>query len=471
MRYVRIAAGAAAFLLLGSPLCLAAQGDQQKVEKSVLTAEPFEGTVIAEGLEAPWDMVWGPDMQIWVTEREGSRITRINPKTGEKSLVGSVPDVKVGPQHEGVLGIALDPDLGKPGSKNNVYVAHTYMDGDREHARIVRFHYDPETRKLTDPQPILNNMPAGDDHNGGRLRFGPDGKLYYSIGEQGHNQGANLCKPNDAQRLPTKAELEAGDHAAYAGKVLRLNTDGSIPEDNPDIGGIKSHIYTYGHRNPQGLVFVGDLLFEAEHGPSSDDEINLLQAGGNYGWPHVAGFQDNQAYAYGDWSAAPDCRKLMKDYFPTDIPASVPQQKEMDWKADNFREPVKTFYTVPNNYNFHDGRCGDIAYLCWPTIAPSSIAYYPADGPIPGWGKSLLVTSLKNGALYRVPLNADGKTAQGDVTKYFHTPNRYRAALVSPDGKTIYIATDVRGNVLGNDGKPANVMGNPGSIIAFTYGG
>ena len=217
------------------------------------------------------------------------------------------------------------------------------------------------------------------------------------------------------------------------------------------------------------MIFVGDLLFEAEHGPSSDDEINLLVAGGNYGWPHVAGFQDDQGYVYGNWSAAPDCEKLAKSYFPTDIPASVPQQKETEWKAEDVREPIKTFYTVPNSYNFRDGRCGDMAYLCWPTIAPSSVAYYPANGPIPGWGNSLLVTSLKNGALYRVPLNADGKTAQGDVTKYFHTPNRYRSALVSPDGKTIYVATDVRGNALGNDGKPVNDMKNPGSIIAFIY--
>ena len=106
-----------------------------------------------------------------------------------------------------------------------------------------------------------------------------------------------------------------------------LNPDGGIPDDNPVINGVRSHVYTYGHRNPQGLVFVGDLLFEAEHGPSSDDEINLLVAGGNYGWPHVAGFRDDQGYVYGNWSAAPDCEKLAKSYFPTDIPASVPQQK------------------------------------------------------------------------------------------------------------------------------------------------
>lgn len=344
MHHSRVMAGAMTLLLLSAPASWGAAPQKAKV---VPTAEPFEGVVIAEGLAAPWDMVWGPDNHIWVSEREGSRIISVDPKTGEKKLVGSIPDVKVGPQHEGVLGIALDPDLGKNGSKNNVYIAHTYMDGGREHARIVRFHYDPQTRKIAEPKVILSNMPAGDDHNGGRLRFGPDGKLYYSIGEQGHNQGANVCKPIDAQRIPTKAELDAGDHSAYAGKVLRLNPDGGIPDDNPVINGVRSHVYTYGHRNPQGLVFVGDLLFEAEHGPSSDDEINLLVAGGNYGWPHVAGFRDDQGYVYGNWSAAPDCEKLAKSYFPTDIPASVPQQKETEWKAEDFREPIKTFYTVP----------------------------------------------------------------------------------------------------------------------------
>ena len=82
-------------------------------------------------------MVWGPDNHIWVSEREGSRIISVDPKTGEKKLVGSIPDVKVGPQHEGVLGIALDPDLGKNGSKNNVYIAHTYMAVSYTHLRTI----------------------------------------------------------------------------------------------------------------------------------------------------------------------------------------------------------------------------------------------------------------------------------------------------------------------------------------------
>lgn len=451
-------------------LCISPLAQAQTVEnKKVQAVEPFEGSVLVEGLQSPWDMVWGYDGQIWVTEREGKKITRVDPKTGKRNVAAEVKDVHTGPQHEGILGIALEPGMGKPGSKNYVYFSHTYMDGDKEHARIMRMRYDEKTQKLVEPTVILSGLPAGNDHNGGRLRFGPDGKLYYSIGEQGHNQGENFCKPIDAQRLPTEDELKGENYSAYAGKVLRLNVDGSIPEDNPVIQGIKSHIFTYGHRNPQGLVFVGERLYSSEHGPSTDDEINLLEAGGNYGWPYVAGFQDDQAYVYGNWSAAPNCRDLTFD--PNVMPAEVPRQKETEWKADNFHEPLKTFYTVSDNYNFNDPKCADLPYLCWATIAPSSIAYYPSDGPIEGWENSLLVTSLKNGALYRVVLEEDGKSVQGDVAKYFHTPNRYRVALVSPDKKKIYIATDNKGNGFDMDGKPTSKMENPGSILVFEYVG
>lgn len=459
-----LAAGAAAAFFLAP---LGAQAQSPVYGKHIPVNEPFQGFVVIEGLDSPWDMVWGPDDQIWVTERQGKRITSINPKTGDHNVLVTLEDVYVGPQHEGVLGLALDPDLGKAESKNHVYVAHTYMDGKKEYARIVRLRHDPKTNKLVEPTVILSGLPAGDDHNGGRLRFGPDGKLYYSIGEQGHNQGKNFCKPIEAQRLPTGKEVaDKNWSAAYPGKVIRLNTDGSIPSDNPVLNGVRSHVYTYGHRNPQGLVFVGTQLFSSEHGPSTDDEINLLQAGGNYGWPHVAGFRDDQAYVYGNWSQAPDCMSLKYD--ANKIPASVPQQKETDWTAENFHEPLRTFYTVPNGYNFNDPRCDGLSYLCWATIAPSSITHYPADGPIRPWEGSLLVTSLKNGALYQLPMDGDTHV-QGDAAKYFHTQNRYRVALVSHDGKTIYIATDKAGNVMDENGKPASKMANPGAILAFRY--
>lgn len=163
--------------------------------------------------------------------------------------------------------------------KGQVYLTHTYKGATKDGkdgfwAKIIRMDYDGQTEKLTNPVIILDGIPAGNDHNAGRLVFGPDGKLYASKGELGHNQGANQCLPIEAQRLATAAEVEKGDWSSYVGKILRINPDGSIPADNPVINGVKSHIFSYGHRNPQGLVFVGKSLFSAEHGPSSDDEIN-----------------------------------------------------------------------------------------------------------------------------------------------------------------------------------------------------
>ncbi len=159
-----------------------------------------------------------------------------------------------------------------------------------------------------DPVDLVSGIPAGEDHNAGRIKFGPDGMLYYSNGEQGHNQFASVCKPIESQLLPTSAEVKDKDWSAYRGKVLRIAADGSIPKDNPKIDGVRSHVFTVGHRNPQGLVFGsnGDL-YSSEQGPSSDDEINLLAAGKNYGWPHVNGYQDNQSHIYINWSVAPKC--------------------------------------------------------------------------------------------------------------------------------------------------------------------
>lgn len=449
-----------------------ANANANQAEKATVHAnEPFRAHVLISGLDAPWDMVWGPDDYLWVTERKAASIDRINPVTGEKQVAIAFGNkVYVGPQHEGVLGLALSPNFMKQGGDNYVYAAYTYKTGDKEHAKIVRLEYDAKTKTLSNETDILTGFPAGDDHNGGRLRFGPDGKLYYSIGEQGHNQGANYCKPIDAQRIPTEAELKDRDYSAYAGKVLRLNVDGSIPDDNPVIHGIKSHLFTYGHRNPQGLVFVGNTLYNSEQGPSSDDEVNKLEAGGNYGWPHVAGFRDDQAYAYANYSAAKDCASLKWD--PNHIPAGVPIQKETEWDAPDFKAPLKTFFTVKEGYTYNNESCSaDSSYMCWPTISPSSITYYPAEGVIKAWRNSLLISSMKNGALYRVPLTADKQDVQGDVTKYFHTTNRYRMALVSPDTRKIYVATDNFGNVMDETNHPTHDLSNPGSILVFEYTG
>ncbi len=441
---------------------------------AVPTGEPFSSRVLVSGLNSPWAMVWGPDDHLWVTERKGKQITRVNLKTGQTKVAVTIAEAFVGSPHEGLLGLALAPNFLQalqPGAENYVYVYYTYKTGpdnkQSEFSKIVRYSYNVKQEKLENPLIIIDGISAGNDHNGGRLIFGPDGKLYLSHGEQGHNQFGNFCKPIEAQRLPTAEEIKAKNYAAYAGKVLRLNPNGTIPADNPVLDGVRSHIFTYGHRNPQGLAFVENNLFSCEHGPSSDDEVNLLVAGGNYGWPHVAGFRDDQAYRYANYSAAPNCQDLAFD--PNYIPQGVPIQNETDWNASNFKEPAKTFFTVPNGYNFNDERCSEMSYLCWPTMGPSSLAYYPADGPIVSWRNSLIVSTLKSGAIYRLPLNANKQHIQGDIIKLFHSQNRYRDLLISPDGRSIYVATDSSGQLRDMNGLPTKKIDNPGSIIVFTY--
>ncbi|MDR2338917.1 MAG: PQQ-dependent sugar dehydrogenase [Deltaproteobacteria bacterium] len=431
---------------------------------AVPTAEPFTGKILVEGLDAPWGMIWGPDDHLWITEREGKRVVDIDPATGTKTVLVEIPDIKTGPQHEGLLGLALAPDFASSGL---VYLTYTYMDGEKELHKIASYKYDAATKKLSDPKDILVGIPAGNDHQGGRLVFGPDGKLYLSKGELGHNQGANRCLKNEAQRLPTADEVKNKDYAGYLGKILRLNPDGSVPDDNPEFNGVKSHVFTVGHRNPQGLLFIKDQLYSVEQGPSTDDELNHLVSGGNYGWPLIAGYQDDQAYGWVDWSAVPDCAKIAADvYMPEDQSLIV---KETSHDRKDYKEPARTFYTMPSTYNFKDPKFGALAYLGWATIAPSSLDYYPPDGPIKAWQNSIIISTLKNGAIYRLPLSGDVKQVQGDLIKYFHTGNRYRQVLISKDGTKIYVITDKSGNVLDENGLGSQTLKNPGSLFVFEY--
>ena len=221
--------------------------------------------------------------------------------------------------------------------------------------------------------------------------------------------------------------------------------DGSIPKDNPKLNGVVSHVYTYGHRNPQGIDFGPDgTLYSSEQGPKTDDEINILKRGSNYGWPHVAGMKDNKAYEYARWAeATTPCAQLR--FSDLAIHPSVPRQPESAFKK-RFVEPLATMFTVPSSYNFKDPICKGIDFICWPTVGASSIEYYQSKGTgIPGWDKVLLVTTLKRGSLYVQPLKANGQAADGKMSRYFQSNNRFRDTAINPDGKTIYIATDPGG--------------------------
>jgi len=479
--FARAAALSVAFLLVGVALA------QEGPESVLRGTKEFRRSVLTSGLSGPWEVTWGPDNMLWVTERTGKRITRIDPVSGQKSVAITIDEVSAPGAQDGLLGMALHPGLLRKGGSNYVYAAYNYVDRNKGpnpffpdpaspyhyfYSKIVRMTYDPATGTLSKPVDLITGLPTSNDHVSGRLKVGPDNKLYFTIGDGGHDQLGNFCLRIEAQRLPTPDEVSRKDYAAYMGKSLRLNLDGSIPKDNPKLEGVVSHVYTYGHRNMQGLSFAPDgTLYAVEHGPKTDDEINILKPGGNYGWPNVAGFKDNKAYEYARWAdSTVPCSQLT--FSDITIPASVPREPESAYTKP-FIEPLATMFTVPTGFNFHDPACKGVDFICWPTVGPSSIEYYSSHGNkgIPGWDRVLLVTTLKRGSLYVLPLTADGKAAAGHFSRYFQSENRYRDLAVNPDLRTIYIATDNGGLAEALAGGAISTMHDPGAILAFTYVG
>jgi len=231
----------------------------------------FRVETVASGLEVPWAFAWLPNGDMLFTERRG-RVRIIEGGKLRAEPVFVVPDVE--PTGEsGLMDITLHPNFS---SNNFIYLSYAYnKDGKRD--RVVRYTY--AGGKFTDPKTIIEDIPAAQFHAGMRCRFGPDGKLYVSDGDS------------------TKWDL-AQQMDSLAGKILRLNDDGSVPQDNPFIGkqGARPEIWAFGVRNPQGLAWQpgSNLLFETEHGPSGfegkgggGDEVNIIEKGKNYGWPVI----------------------------------------------------------------------------------------------------------------------------------------------------------------------------------------
>lgn len=449
-------------------LVVACGGDATVVDEPVVVAPAtpsFTSRVVATGLGSPWEVVWGPDDYLWVTERAGKRIVRVNPMDGSQTVAHEIPEAYQAVRQDGVLGMALHPELLEGTGHDLVYVAWNYdIDpGDTVdvRTRIQRLTYDPASSTLGDVVEVISGLPAHDDHLGGRLVFGSDAKLYFSIGDQGANWQRNRCNSNLAQVLPSTDEVARGDWSKYPGTILRLNLDGSIPDDNPTIDGVRSHVFTYGHRNPQGLVFdASGRLFEAEHGPSTDDEVNRIEAGGNYGWPDVAGYQDDQAYEYANWSAsAPTpCGELGN---PRDPPESVPSQMESQWSHAGFKGPLATFFTVENDYDFAANGAA--------TVAPGGLDLYTQADGVPGWADSLLLASLTRGAVYRLTLSPDHSRVLDTPTMEFKSTNRYRDLAIRPDGRVFYVATDNEGPTRDAADESTRELANPGAILEFSY--
>ncbi len=429
---------------------------------------PFTMRVVASGLSSPWEIVWGPDGKLWVSERTARRVVRVDPASGAITPAASI-DESYDPGttwHEGLLGLALHPDLLKGVGADYVYVAYTYDSdpgpGMTRRLKVRRYTYDSASQRLTAPTDVLTNLPAGTDHAGGRLIVGPDRKLYLSRGDHGAGWLSNYCLPSSAQLLPTAAQVAARDWSTYGGKILRMNLDGSIPDDNPPINGVRSHVYSYGHRNPQGLQFgPHGLLYESEHGPDTDDELNLIVAGANYGWPHIAGYKDDRSYVYANWSAStdPPCASLKFDQFAP--PPSVPRQRESQWNGA-FTPPIRTFFTAPAGW--------DVKTSGGTTIAAGGLEVYSSSA-IPGWATSILQPGMTMGRVYRVKLSADGRTAVGDNEELFRSANRYRDLTTAPDGRTFYVVTDNDGfgQTVNPEGRKVGTFANPGAVLEFRY--
>lgn len=238
---------------------------------------PFTVETVASGLQVPWDIAFAPDGRLFVTERAGRVRVIQDGKLLEQPMLTVDTGWKMSAEN-GLMGMCLHPDFAK---NHFVYLAYGHKtDND---IRVVR--YTESANTLSDPKVILSGLPAGPNHAGCRVRFGPDGKLYITAGES------------------FKGEL-AQDLTSLGGKIHRVNDDGTIPTDNPfntpegKEKGWRPEIWSYGNRNPQGIVWndKGEMI-ECEHGPSGEagrnpedfggDEINIIEKGKNYGWNQI----------------------------------------------------------------------------------------------------------------------------------------------------------------------------------------
>lgn len=239
-----------------------------RLQRAALSAE-FSVETFVSGLNTPWAIDFAPDNRIFISERSGRiRIVergRLRPEPWMNFEVAASGEA-------GLLGLAIDPQF----SQNRfVYVAYSYRNGVFSiRNRLVRLREEPKTGAGVVDKILIDDVPGAGNHDGGRVKFGPDGKLYWTMG--------------DAQTTRYAQNLKS-----LNGKILRLNSDGSVPTDNPFAG---SYVYSYGHRNPQGIAWQPGTsrLYATEHGPSGfqgccRDEVNFIEAGKNYGWPEIRG--------------------------------------------------------------------------------------------------------------------------------------------------------------------------------------
>lgn len=464
--------------------------------------EVFSMRVVKDQLSDPWELTYGPDNYLWITEAKTYTVCRINPSNGEKTVLLDLSGERNFPRYDktsddqdggkpwpqgGLMGLALHPQLltGKP----YVYLSYLYRfdsansvrDGNRPNfggyffaTKIVRYDYNVRAQKLINPVSLCDTLAGSSDHNAGRMLIAPvDGKdfLFYTIGDLGAGQFDNGGRTNYAQEI-----------GKYEGKILRFNTeqdndngtfDKWIPNDNPFTGSRQNAVWSFGHRNTQGLSYavVGGTakIYSSEHGPYGDDEINIIEKGKNYGHPLILGYNDNN---YNGLAASVSDRTNLPGIWHTTYPLIVSENENAAAIGPaNYRDPIKSLYPTSHSYLteiFKRTKNSDPNKPTWKSEAPSSIDVYTSSA-IPGWKNSLLIPTLKEGKLIRLKLNESGNGITGDTINYFKGPVRYRDIAISPDGTKLYLALDSSSTTSGPSEQHAKGNACKGCILEFAY--
>lgn len=442
--------------------------------------QPYTMRQLACGLSQPWEIKFGPDGWLWVTEAHSYQISRVDPATGTTEMMLDLSSKKNFPNFAqateypqgGLQGFAFHPNFN---SSPYMYVGYVNRfdscaagtGGCFYKTRIVRYDYNLSTKTFSNETVITDTIPGSSDHNGGRLVIGPNtaagtNYLFYSVGDMGSGHLGNGSRPHHGQQPEY-----------WEGKILRFNltpdTDagpnGWIPNDNPfNTATMQNAVWSLGHRNPQGLAFAPDgTLYESEHGPYSDDEINIIRSGYNYGFPLVMGFADGN-YDGSKAGAGP----------AVSLVTSEAANKTAIQATYSYGDPIFSLFpasknevsTIFNN-DLNSTPPYPNYYLQWPTSAPSGIEYYGSNA-IAGWNPSLLVSNLKMATVYRLKLSANGQSVVGDTIPLFSGMGRFRDIAVSADGAKIYVAADSVGAIKGAPGASL-VPPNKGCILEFAF--